>query len=112
MLTRPASGRCGEAMPASESSLPPVPQEKIRHRLELTAFALALAYGLFLAGCVVQGYWLIDGARAIIANDFVNVWAAGQLVLDGRPAAAYDWALHRDIEVAAVGHNFAGYYGW
>jgi arabinofuranan 3-O-arabinosyltransferase len=99
-------------MPASEPLPAAGPQEEIRHRLELTGFALALAYGLFLAGCVVQGHWLIDGAGAIIAYDFVNVWAAGKLVLDGRAAAAYDWTLHRDIEVAAVGHDFDGYYGW
>jgi len=98
-------------MPASEA-LPPVRQDKIRHRLELTAFALALGYGLFLLGCVFQGYWLIDGARQPIANDFVNVWAAGRLVLDGHSAAAYDWTLHRAVEVAAVGHEFEGYYGW
>jgi arabinofuranan 3-O-arabinosyltransferase len=98
-------------MPASDP-LPAVPQDKIRHRLELTAFALALGYGLFLLGCVFQGYWLIDSARQPIANDFVNVWAAGRLVLDGHPAAAYDWTLHREVEVAAVGHEFEGYYGW
>jgi arabinofuranan 3-O-arabinosyltransferase len=98
-------------MLASEG-LPALPQDKIRHRLELTAFALALGYGLFLLGCVFEGYWLIDGARAPIANDFVNVWAAGRLVLDGHAAAAYDWTLHREVEVAAVGHEFEGYYGW
>src|SRR6202049_2492362 len=99
-------------MPASEPLAAAGPQEEIRHRLELTGVALALAYGLFLAGCVVQGHWVIDGAGAIMAYDFVNVWAAGKLVLDGRAAAAYDWALHRDVEVAAVGHDFDGYYGW
>jgi arabinofuranan 3-O-arabinosyltransferase len=98
-------------MSASEA-LPAAPQDQVRHRLELTAFALALGYGLFLLGCVFQGYWLIDGARAPIANDFVNVWAAGRLVLDGHAAAAYDWTLHREVEVAAVGHEFEGYYGW
>jgi arabinofuranan 3-O-arabinosyltransferase len=98
-------------MLASEG-LPALPQDKIRHRLELAAFALALGYGLFLLGCVFEGYWLIDGARAPIANDFVNVWAAGRLVLDGHAAAAYDWTLHREVEVAAVGHEFEGYYGW
>jgi Glycosyltransferase family 87 len=98
-------------MSASEA-LPAAPQDKIRHRLELTAFALALGYGLFLLGCVFQGYWLIDGARQPIANDFVNVWAAGRLVLDGHAAAAYDWTLHREVEVNAIGHEFDGYYGW
>jgi hypothetical protein len=98
-------------VPASDLSLA-IPHDKIRHRLELAAFALALGYGLFLLGCVFQGYWLIDGARQPIANDFVNVWAAGRLVLDGHSAAAYDWTLHREVEVAAVGHEFEGYYGW
>jgi hypothetical protein len=98
-------------MPASEA-LPSLPHDRIRHRLELAGFSLALAYALFLAACIFHGYWLIDGARKIIAYDFVNVWAAGQLVLDGRPAAAYDWTLHREVEVAAVGHDFEGYYGW
>jgi hypothetical protein len=38
--------------------------------------------------------------------------AAGRLVLDGHAAAAYDWTLHREVEVNAVGHEFEGYYGW
>jgi hypothetical protein len=54
----------------------------------------------------------LAGARQPIANDFVNVWAAGRLVLDGHAAAAYDWTLHREVEVAAVGHEFEGYYSW
>ena len=46
-----------------------------------------------------------------IANDFVNVWAAGRLALDGDPAA-YDWNVHKAAEVRALGHDFAAYYGW
>jgi arabinofuranan 3-O-arabinosyltransferase len=98
-------------MAASEApSLPS--QQRVRHRLDLVAFALALGYALFLFGCAVQGYWLLDAARQVIANDFVNVWAAGRLVLDGTPAAAYDWTTHRAVEVAALGHDFDAYYGW
>ena len=44
--------------------------------------------------------------------DFVNVWAAGRLVLDGHVAAAYDWTKHKAMEVQAVGHAFDDYYGW
>jgi hypothetical protein len=44
--------------------------------------------------------------------DFVNVWAAGRLVLAGQPAAAYDWPTHKALEVAALGHPFDGYFGW
>ena len=45
-------------------------------------------------------------------NDFVDVWAAGQLVLQGNPAAVYDWPTHKAMEVAALGHPFDGYFGW
>jgi arabinofuranan 3-O-arabinosyltransferase len=87
-------------------------RDTLRHALELIGFALTLAYVLFLAGCVFEGHWLINGAGETIANDFVNVWAAGHLTLAGHPAAAYDWTAHREVEVAAIGHNFEGYYGW
>jgi arabinofuranan 3-O-arabinosyltransferase len=33
-------------------------------------------------------------------------------VLEGHPAAAYDWSLHREVEVAIAGRDFASYYGW
>jgi arabinofuranan 3-O-arabinosyltransferase len=83
-----------------------------RPGFELAGFAMTYAYVAFLALCVVDGYWLIDGGGRIIANDFVNVWAAGRLTLDGHPASAYDWTVHRETEVAAVGFDFDGYYGW
>jgi len=55
---------------------------------------------------------LTDPQGRPIANDFVNVWAAGRLALDGAAPAAYDWTLHRAAEVRAVGYDFDGYYGW
>jgi hypothetical protein len=55
---------------------------------------------------------LTDPQGRLIANDFVNVWAAGRLALDGAAPAAYDWTLHRAAEVRAVGYDFDGYYGW
>jgi hypothetical protein len=84
----------------------------IRHSLELIGFALTLAYVLFLGISAFYGYWLIDADGRPIDYDFVNVWAAGALTLAGTPAAAYDWAAHRAVEFAAVGHEFSGYYGW
>jgi hypothetical protein len=33
-------------------------------------------------------------------------------VLQGHPAAAYDWPTHKLVEEAAVGHSFDGYFGW
>jgi arabinofuranan 3-O-arabinosyltransferase len=73
---------------------------------------LALGYLIVLGGAYLQGHFLTDPQGRPIANDFVNVWAAGQLARDGQAAAAYDWTLHRSAEVRAVGYDFDGYYGW
>ncbi len=73
---------------------------------------MALGYLIVLGGSYLQGHFLTDPQGRPIANDFVNVWAAGRLALDGQASAAYDWTLHRAAEVRAVGYDFDGYYGW
>jgi hypothetical protein len=45
-------------------------------------------------------------------TDFLNVWAAGSMASSGRAAEAYDWKAHRAVEVAVLGYDFGGYYGW
>jgi len=80
--------------------------------ISLIGLTLALGFGIVLAGAWLSGTWLTDAQGQPIANDFVNVWAAGHLALEGHAAAAYDWMLHKAAEVAAVGHAFANYYGW
>ena len=47
-----------------------------------------------------------------IPTDFVNVWAAGRLVLAGLPAQAYDWDIQKQVEVAKLGQDFVGYFAW
>jgi hypothetical protein len=73
---------------------------------------LAFGYLIVLGGSYLQGHFLTDPQGRPIANDFVNVWAAGQLARDGEAPAAYDWTLHRAAEVRAVGYDFDSYYGW
>jgi hypothetical protein len=73
---------------------------------------LALGYLIVLGGTYLKSDFLIDRQGRPIANDFVNVVAAGQLARDGRPAAAYDWTEHKKAEVRVIGHDFADYYGW
>jgi arabinofuranan 3-O-arabinosyltransferase len=80
--------------------------------IKLVGLTLALGYLIVLGGTYLQGDFLTDAQRRPIANDFVNVWAAGQLTLDGNPAAAYDWPTHKAAEVRAIGHDFKDYYGW
>ncbi|MGA8651028.1 MAG: glycosyltransferase family 87 protein [Xanthobacteraceae bacterium] len=78
----------------------------------LIGLTLALCYLVVLCSAYLGGHLLIDAQGEPLANDFVNVWAAGRFALDGQPAAAYDWPLHKAAEIRAVGHDFANYYGW
>jgi arabinofuranan 3-O-arabinosyltransferase len=73
---------------------------------------MASAYCAVLAAALLQGHWLVDSQGRPIAADFVNVYAAGTLALQGDAPAAYDWGLHKQAEVAALGHAFGGYFGW
>jgi arabinofuranan 3-O-arabinosyltransferase len=88
----------------------PMPAARL---IALIGLMLAIGYAVMLGYAVMfGGAWLTGPQGQPIATDFVNVWAAGQLTLDGNPAAAYDWTLHKAAEVSAVGHGFDGYYGW
>jgi arabinofuranan 3-O-arabinosyltransferase len=80
--------------------------------VKLIGLTLALGYLIVLSGTYLKGDFLTDAQRRPIANDFVGVWAAGRLALDGDPAAAYDWPTHKVAEVRALGHDFENYYGW
>jgi arabinofuranan 3-O-arabinosyltransferase len=91
------------------AGVPALPAARLIAVIGLT---LALGYAIVLAGACIDGVWLIDTQGRPFANDFVNVWAAGRLALDGHAASAYDWTLHRAAEVRALGHGFDNYYGW
>jgi arabinofuranan 3-O-arabinosyltransferase len=92
----------GPARPVSQAS----------RRISLIGLILALGFAIVLAGAWLKGAWLFDEYGQPIANDFVDVWAAGHLALQGHAADAYDWTLHKAAEVQAVGHAFKNYYGW
>jgi arabinofuranan 3-O-arabinosyltransferase len=94
------------------ADLPAAPQPPAARLIALIGLMLALGYLIVLGGAYLDGHFLTDAQGQPIANDFVNVWAAGRLTLDGDPAAAYDWPLHKAAEMRAVGHAFANYYGW
>jgi arabinofuranan 3-O-arabinosyltransferase len=57
-------------------------------------------------------WWVYDPNGLGIPTDFINVWAAGRLVLDGLPAQAYDWDIQKQVEVAKLGQDFVGYFAW
>lgn len=97
----------GAALPSGS-----LPRARAARHVCLIGLTLALGYLIVLGGTFLKGDFLIDPQGRPIANDFVNVVAAGRLALGGTPAAAYDWPAHKQAEMGAIGHDFAGYYGW
>jgi hypothetical protein len=87
-------------------------QLSARRLVGAVGLALALGYLIVLSGAYLGGQFLLDAQGRPIANDFVNVYAAGKLVDASEAAAAYDWPVHKAAEIGAVGHDFANYYGW
>jgi arabinofuranan 3-O-arabinosyltransferase len=57
-------------------------------------------------------WWIYDPDGLGIPTDFVNVWAAGRLVLEGHPAQAYDWDIQKQVELALLRQDFPGYFAW
>ena len=100
-------------MDASRIETPVVaPPLAPRRLIGVIGLTLALAYLVMLSGAWLQGQFLTDAENRPIANDFVDVYAAGRMALSGDAASAYDWPLHKAAEVRALGHDFSGYYGW
>jgi hypothetical protein len=75
-------------------------------------FALLVVIACYFPAAYVSGMWIREASGLGIPTDFVNVWAAGRLVLDGHPALAYDWDIQRGIELALLGQDFPGYFAW
>jgi len=57
-------------------------------------------------------WWIFDEKGLGIPTDFVNVWSAGRLVLDGHPALAYDWDIQKQVQVAVLGQSYEGNFAW
>lgn len=48
------------------------------------------------------GGWLVDDKGAAQLTDYVSLWSAGRMVVEGRPAAAYDWKAHAEVMSEAL----------
>ncbi|UPK05080.1 glycosyltransferase family 87 protein [Bradyrhizobium sp. 170] len=73
---------------------------------------LAVANVTLCLAAYSSHWWVYDPNGLGIPTDFINVWAAGRLVLDGVPAQAYDWDIQKQVEVAKLGQDFVGYFAW
>jgi hypothetical protein len=65
-----------------------------------------------MAGWIALSDGLIDRNGKPVGTDFSNVYAAGSLVWQGRPADAYEPALQHAAERAVFGGREVPFYGW
>ena len=91
-------------LPVEQASLPPW--------LVRICLVLAVANLTLCANAYLSRWWVYDADGLGIPTDFINVWAAGRLVLDGFPAQAYDWDIQKQVEVAKLGQDFVGVFAW
>src|SRR5437667_12742351 len=66
-------------------------------------FVLFVINAAFFPTAYFSHWWIFDESGLVIPTDFVNDWSAGQLLLDGHLALAYDWELHKQVQVAVLG---------
>ncbi|MDR3465694.1 MAG: glycosyltransferase family 87 protein [Xanthobacteraceae bacterium] len=90
---------------------------EIRGREAMPAWAVTACLVL----CITQALffplayghlWIVDEAGRGIPTDFVNVWSAGRLVLEGHPAWAYDWDIQKTVQLAILGQGYDGNFAW
>jgi arabinofuranan 3-O-arabinosyltransferase len=99
---------------AASISAPSIPSEHsaIPAVLLNVCFALAVINISYFAAAYFSHWWIWAQDGRGIPTDFVNVWAAGRLVLDGHPAQAWDWNIQKQVELAVLHQDFIGYFAW
>jgi arabinofuranan 3-O-arabinosyltransferase len=75
-------------------------------------FVLFVINASFFPAAFSAHWWIFDGNGLGIPTDFVNVWSAGRLVLDGHPAHAYDWDIQKQVQIAVLGQSYEGNFAW
>ena len=75
-------------------------------------FALFVVNATFFPAAFFAHGWIFDDKGLGIPTDFVNVWSAGRLALDGHAAQAYDWDIQKQVQVAVLGQSYPGNFAW
>jgi hypothetical protein len=87
-------------------------QDPIPRALRTICFALFVINASFLFAAGVSHWWVYDANGLGIPTDFVNVWSAGRLALDGHPAQAWDWDIQKQVQVLVLGQDYPGNFAW
>lgn len=93
-------------------SRPPASDRRIPELAVKICFALAVAHVVFFPAAFFAGGFIFDSEGLGVATDFVNVFAAGRVALDGNATLAYDWDLHKQVQVEILGRSYAGHFAW
>src|SRR6202162_2349945 len=99
---------------ASLVTAPTIPREysAVPPSLLNVCFVLFVINASFFPAAFFAHWWIFDEKGLGIPTDFVNVWSAGKLVLDGHPALAYDWDIQKQVQVAVLGQSYEGNFAW
>jgi hypothetical protein len=81
-------------------------------RMRAYSLILLVLCGLAFAGWIAISDGLVDRNGKPLGTDFSNVYAAGSLTWQGRPADAYEPALQHAAEKAIFGGREVPFYGW
>jgi len=81
-------------------------------RIRAVALVSLALTALSLLYLLATSHSTLDAWGRPLGTDFSNVWTAGQMALDGRAAAAWDWAQHYQVQQAAHGDQNVPFYGW
>jgi arabinofuranan 3-O-arabinosyltransferase len=100
------------AAPVSAPLTAPLDRNAIPAALFNVCFVLFVINVSFFPAAWFSHWWIYGPNGLGIPTDFVNVWAAGRLALEGHPALAWDWDIQRQIELALLQQDFPGYFAW
>src|SRR6201995_4600799 len=98
---------------AAPVSVSPTPEQNaVPASLFHACFVLFVINAAFFPTAYFAHWWIYDPAGLGMPTDFVNVWSAGKLALDGHPAWAWDWDIQKQVQVALLGQTFVGHFAW
>ena len=78
-------------------------------RIAVVAGLVSIAVLAFLIGA---SSGTLDYLGRPLGTDFSQVWAAGQMALDGQAADVWNWDKHFAVQRALHGPQLLEYYGW
>lgn len=89
-----------------------MPRRAVPQSLMMACFALLILHVAFFPAAWLGHWWIIDDKGLGIPTDFINVWSAGKLALEGRAADAYDWAIQKQLQIEILGQSYPGNFAW